>query len=148
MPKYKPVSVPSAAFVFCRYTIAILIWLSLILQNRVILFVVLGIFILSAVLRIKRAPLIVLYAYTVNKIIKSKEVILNEYAMRFAHTVGIVFSLISLGLLYFVNDLAGWIMVFLFALLKSVSALGFCPAAKLYDCATNGSCCMLAKKDV
>jgi len=49
-------------------------------------------------------------------------------------------------LLYFVNEQVGWIAVLIFALLKSISAFGFCPAAKLYECATNDSCCAFIKK--
>jgi hypothetical protein len=148
MKKYKPVSVPNSAFVFCRLSLAILVWLSLILQNKLILVFVFAIFLLSAALKVKKAPMILLYSYTVNKIIKSKDVILNEHAMRFAHLTGSVLSLICLILLYFVNERAGWIAVFLFALLKSISAFGFCPASKLYECSTSTNCCAFMKKHV
>jgi len=146
MKKYKPVSVPKAAFAFCRYSIAILIWLSLIFHLKIILIFVLMIFLLSAILKIQRAPMILLYSNTINKIIKSKDEILNEHAMRFAHIMGSIFSLICLFLLYFVSEQTGWIAVFVFALLKSISAFGFCPASKLYECATNDSCCAFIKK--
>ncbi|MFA6145761.1 MAG: DUF4395 family protein [Patescibacteria group bacterium] len=147
MKKYKPVAIPKAAFVFCRYSIAILIWLSLIFHLKGILIFVFIIFVLSAIFKIKRAPLILLYSNTINKIVKSKDEILNEYAMRFAHIMGSVFSLICLFLLYFVNERAGWIAVFILAILKSISAFGFCPASKLYECATNdSSCCAFIKK--
>ena len=146
MKKYKPVAVPKAAFGFCRYSIAILIWLSLILRMEAILIFVFIIFLLSAGLKIKRAPLILFYSYTINKIIKSKEEILNEHAMRFAHVMGSVFSLVCLLLLYFINERAGWTAVFIFAVLKSISAFGFCPASKLYECATGDSCCVFLKK--
>jgi hypothetical protein len=146
MKKYKPVSVPKSAFTFCRYSIAILIWASLIFRLKEMLILVLIIFLLSAILKIQRAPMILLYRYTVNKIFKSKDEILNEHAMRFAHITGSIFSIICLILLYFVNERAGWIAVFVFALLKSISAFGFCPASKLYECATNDSCCAFLKK--
>jgi hypothetical protein len=146
MKKYRPVSIPKSAFVFCRYSLAILVWLSLFFHAKLILIFVLIIFLLSAVLKIKKAPMILLYGYTVNKIIKSKDVILNEHAMRFAHLTGAVLSLICLILLYFVNEQAGWIAVFIFALLKSISAFGFCPASKLYECSTSTNCCAFLKK--
>lgn len=146
MKKYKPVAVPKAAFAFCRYSIAILIWLSLIFHLKIILIFVLIIFLLSAILKIQRAPMILFYSYTINKISKSPDEILNEHAMRFAHIMGSVFSLICLFLLYFVSEQVGWIAVFIFALLKSISAFGFCPASKLYECATNDSCCAFIKK--
>lgn len=146
MKKYKPVAVPKAAFAFCRYSMAILIWLSLILHLKFILVFVFIIFLLSAIFKIKRAPMILLYSYTFNKMRKSKDEILDEYAMRFAHIMGSIFSLICLFLLYFASEQAGWIAVFIFAILKSISALGFCPASKLYECATNEKCCAFIKK--
>jgi hypothetical protein len=146
MKKYKPVSVPQAAFVFCRYSIALLVWLSLILQSKIIMILVFIILLLSAIFKVQKAPMILLYSYTINKLIKSKDEILNEHAMRFAHTVGTVFSFICLVLLYSVGGLTGWIAVFCFALLKTISALGFCPASKLFECANNDSCCAFIKK--
>ena len=146
MKKCKPVAVPKAAFAFCRYSIAILIWLALIFHAKTIIWIVLAIFLLSAILKIRRAPMILLYRWTVNKIFKSKDEILNEHAMAFAHIMGSVFSVICLSLLYFTDERIGWIAVFCFAILKSISAFGFCPASKLYECATNDSCCAFIKK--
>lgn len=146
MKKYKPVAISKAAFAFCRYSVAILIWASLILHSKLLLIVVFLILLLSALLKIKKAPMILLYSYTLNKIFKSKEVVLNEHAMKFAHTVGSIFSLICLVLLYFVSESVGWIAVFIFAVIKSISVFGFCPASKLYECATNDSCCAFIKK--
>jgi hypothetical protein len=146
MKKYKPVSVPQAAFVFCRYSVALLVWMSLILQSKPTMVLVFIILLLSAVFKVQKAPMILLYSYTINKLIKSKDEILNEHAMRFAHTVGAFFSFVCLVLLYFVGGITGWTSVFLFALLKTVSALGFCPASKLFECANNDSCCAFIKK--
>jgi hypothetical protein len=148
MKKYKPVSISKSAFAFCRFSLALLIWLSLIFHSKTILIFVFVIFLLSAILKIKRAPLIILYTQTINRLIKSKDTILDEHAMIFAHIMGSLLSFISLILLYFINEKIGWIVVFLFALLKSVSAFGFCPAAKLYECSTNDHCCAFAKKRV
>jgi len=103
MTKYKPVSISKAGFAFCRYTIAILVWVSFLLKIKWLLIIVLLILAISAWLRVQRAPLVVLYEYTINKIIKSKEEILNEYAMKFAHTMGTILCLICLVFLYFVD---------------------------------------------
>jgi len=146
MTKYKPVSVSKSAFAFCRYSIAILVWLSLILKIKWLLVVVFLVLALSAILKIEKAPFILLYKYTIGKIVKSKEEILNENAMRFAHTMGTVLSLICLLFLYFVNVDLGWIFVLVFAVLKTISALGVCPASKLYECMGNKTCCAFAKK--
>jgi hypothetical protein len=91
--------------------------------------------------------MIILYKYTVNLIWPSHDEVVNEHAIRFAHLVGSIIGLGCLLLLYAVNDIAGWIAVFLLATLKSLSAAGFCPAAKLYDCANGGSCSLFAKKN-
>ena len=93
-----------------------------------------------------RAPMILFYTSTVNKLFKSREEILNEHAMRFAHTVGASFALICLIILLF-SQIAGWIAVFIFGVLKTISALGFCPASKLYECASDGKCCAFVKND-
>jgi len=146
MTKYKPVSVSKAAFAFCRYTVAILVWLSLLLRIEWLLVIVFLILATSALFKIEKAPLILLYKYTINKIIKSKEEILNENAMRFAHTMGTILSLICLLFVYFINAPIGWVLVFVFAILKTISAFGMCPASKLYECMGNKNCCAFIKK--
>lgn len=146
MKKYKPVSIPSGAFLFCRYGIAILVWAAYILKMKELMLAVSILFVLSVLLKIKRSPLILFYRYTINKIIKSKEEVLNEHAMWFAHILGSILSIICLILLYFMSEKAGWIAVLIFAILKSISAIGFCPASKLYECATSDSCCTFLKK--
>lgn len=146
MKKYKPVSVSKSAFAFCRLSLAILIWISLVFHSKLVLIVIFAIFVLSAIFKIKKAPMILFYEKTINKIIKSKDEILNEHAMRFAHIMGSIFSFICLFLLYFISEKVGWIAVFFFAILKSISAFGFCPASKLYECATNDSCCTFIKR--
>lgn len=142
----KPVSVPSAAFAFCRYTLALLVWATLLLHYRPLMFLVFILFSLSAILKVRRAPLILLYSYTVNKIFKSPDEVLNEPAMRFAHIMGAAFSLVCIGLLYFAPPVAGWSAVLVFAIMKSISAFGFCPASKLYECVSGGGCCAFTRK--
>jgi len=142
MTSYKPVSIPNAAFIFCRYSIALLVWLSFFLQSKVILAFVCLIFLLSAILKIKRAPMIWLYSVTFNKIKKSAEVMVDENAMCFAHTLGFLLSGICLLLVFLVYSNGVWYAVLGLALLKTVSAIGFCPASKLYDCLLNGNCCV------
>lgn len=146
MKKYKPVSVSTAGFAFCRYTIAVLVWLSLIFQIKWLLVIVFLILAFSAFLKIQKAPMILLYKYTIEKIIKSKDEILNEHAMRFAHIMGTILSVICILFLYFINVNVGWILVFIFAVLKTISAFGVCPASKLYECMGNDSCCAFIKK--
>ncbi len=146
MKLVKPVSVPSAAFAFCRYTLALLVWAALIFRFKPLMIVAFILFALSAILKVRRAPLILLYSYTVNKIFKSSDEVLNEDAMRFAHLMGAIFSLVCIGLLYFAPPRIGWSAVLVFAIMKSISALGFCPASKLYECMSKGGCCAFTGK--
>lgn len=142
---YKPVSVSKGAFIFCRYTIAVLVWLAFVLRNPWILALVGAIMFFSALLKIRRAPMIVLYAYTIDKIWKSSQEILNESAMRFAHILATGLSVICLGFILFINSHIGWFLTLCFAILKTVSAVGFCPASKLYECVGSDKCCSFAK---
>jgi hypothetical protein len=146
MRTYKPVSVSKAAFAFCRYMIAILIWLALIFRLKWLVVFVFLILAASAIMKIGKAPMILVYSFTINKIFTSKSEMLDEKAMRFAHTLGSIIALVCIFLLYFINEQIGWATVFVFALLKTISALGFCPASKLYSCAMSGGCCALTKR--
>ncbi len=143
----KPVSVLKHAFIFCRYGVAVLIWAAFFMKLKWLMAAVFAILFLSALLKVGRAPMILLYSHTINKIFRSEHYeVLNENAMRFAHVLGSALSLACVLTLYFFNERTGWVMVFFFAILKTISALGFCPASKLFDCATSGSCCSFLKK--
>jgi len=146
MVKYKPVSVSKAAFIFCKSTIAVLLWIAFLFRIKWLIIVTFLLLALSAILKIKRAPLIVLYTYTVNKIFKSKDEVLDEYGMRFSHTFGATINLIALIFLYYINALIGWGIVFFLAIAKTAGALGFCTALKLYECMSKGGCCSFLKK--
>ncbi len=145
MPRYKPVTIPRAAFAFCRYGLALLLWIGIVLQNIRFIEAAVIIFGLSYLLKVGRAPMVVIYSQTMNRLWRSPDEVVNEHAIRFAHLVGTVLGLIGV-LTYYLNHLMGWIFIGLFAALKSLSALGFCPAAKLYDCATGGSCRLIPKR--
>ena len=146
MAQYKPVTISKEGFAFCRFGLTALLWLSLIFHSKLLLLVVLAVLLLSAILKVGRAPMIVLYDQTAGRLRRSKEVIVNETAMRFAHFTGAFFALVCLLLLEFASERSGWAAVFIFAIVKSVSAFGFCPASKLYECVTGGSCCAIRKK--
>ncbi|MDF2531291.1 MAG: hypothetical protein K0Q65_872 [Clostridia bacterium] len=148
MKEYRPVEISSGAFNFCKYGIASLLWLSIIVQSKLLVIIAFAILVLSALLKVRRAPLVLLYTFTVDKFIKSKRIILDERAVRFAHIVGAVFSGAAALLLYFINPLAGWIITGILALLKTSGAMGYCGAMKLYSCLNNpnGQCCRVGKK--
>lgn len=121
------------AFVFCRYSVAAMIWLSLLLQNAWVLLAVFVILLLSALLTVRRAPMILLWTWTLGRIVPSEEVALDVDGMRFAHGLGAALALAALAMVWHDNPFAWWFVVF-FALLKTTSALGWCPAEKLYRC--------------
>jgi hypothetical protein len=145
MMSYKPVSIAKNSFAVCRYGVAVLVWLSFVLHAVLILEITAFVFLLSAILKVQRAPFIILGNYTINRIKKSSEILVNENAIFFAHCVGFIFSCICIIIVYTVHSSGAWFAVLAFALLKSISAFGFCPASKLYDCALNGNCCVRKK---
>ena len=141
----KPVAVPAHAFVFCRYSIAGLIWLAWGLHSVGVLAVAGVLLAWSALAKVGRAPLILLYTHTLLHLRSSPEEVLDETAMRFAHTMGTALAGACLGAIA-LSPRIGWRLTVLFALLKTISALGFCPASKLFTCATNTTCCPLTKR--
>lgn len=146
MTTIKLVSVSYVAFLFCRISLATLLWISFIFQLKWLVCIVFLIFLFSAILKVGRAPMILLYSCTFDLILPSKKVMLDENAMRFVHFLGAFMAFITLVLLYFIYAPVGWGFLFFFAILKTVSALGYCPASKLYSCAlSNGKCCSILK---
>lgn len=148
MKEYRPVEISSGAFNFCKYGIATLLWLAVIMQSKILViisFVILG---FSVILKVRRAPLVLLYIFTAEQFIKSKSIILDEGAVRFAHIVGAVVSGIAILFLYYINPLIGWIITVILALLKTSGAMGYCGAMKLYSCLNNpnGQCCRVGKR--
>lgn len=139
------VTVQNNAFVFCRYSIAVLIWIALFARSLPVLVLVAALLLLSAALKVHRAPLVWLYTNTLGRLVPAKSTVLDVHAMRFAHTVGSVMALISITLVVW-HSPAAWWFVLVFAALKTTSALGFCPAYKIYGCALKGGCCAITAK--
>lgn len=147
---HKLVTVPHGAFNFCKWSVSIMLLIALFLRLPWLVAVVFAILALSALLKIKRAPLIWLYSKTIEKAFPSKSEVLDENAMRFAHTLGAFLAICALGLLS-INSTAGWIFVFFFAIAKTAGALGYCAAQKLFGCITNSNsktCCKILKRNV
>jgi hypothetical protein len=138
-------SVPRAAFFFCRYLIAVLAWVAWAFESRPLMIGIFVILALSALLTIRRAPLVLLYTHTLNRIFPSGLEELSVSSMRFAHTLGSIFAGVCLVFLY-AFERAGWRLTLLFCIMKTVSAVGLCPAYKLHRCMTGGSCCAFLKQ--
>jgi hypothetical protein len=143
MKKYKPVLISTASFAFCRYSVAVMVWASFFLKSEWLLGVVFAIFLLNTILKVKRAPLIRLYDVTIGRFKKAPEILVNEHSLFFAHSLAAVISLVCLILVCTIHNNHIWYGVLAFALLKTVSAVGFCPASCLYDYMSDGSCCKI-----
>ena len=139
------VTIPRNAFRFCKVTITLLVWVAFIFRIESLVLAAFMLLLASAILKIKRAPLIVLYSTTFNKFIPSKEVELDEKGMRFAHTLGAIFSGICVLLVYL--DLPkAWGVVLALAIMKTISMFGYCPGEKIYKCMKDGGCCRITRK--
>lgn len=145
----KPIQIPKSAFAFCRYTVAILLWIAFLTTTKHITVFTFLIFFFSAILKIKNAPLIWLYTNTINKLSPSKEELLDEKAMQFIHTLATIFNAIILLFLYSPMEKIGYSLLFIFCILKTLSSFGFCPAGKLHSCliSQSSSCCSFLKKN-
>lgn len=144
--KQKITSIKKAEFAFCRIGVMIIVWLAFIFKIKELVFLSFIILFLSALFSVKYAPMIVLWRYSFGLLFSSKEEILNVNAMRFAHTLGTILAGICTLFLYFGNENTGWVIVLFFAILKTISAFGFCPASKLYNCMSSGTCCAFSRK--
>jgi hypothetical protein len=133
------------AFIFCRYSIAALVWVALLLQNVWVLLAVFVILALSGLLTVRYAPMIMLWTWTLARIFPSEEEILDVKGMRFAHGLGAMMALIGLSLVWHGNPFAWW-FVGAFAILKTTSAFGWCPAYKVWGCLAEDGCCAITQK--
>lgn len=146
--RYKAAAIPKGAFIFCRYGVAVMLWLSYFMRAEWLLLAALAAFVLSAAFTITKAPMILLYKLTIEKLVRTRVEFVNVQAMQFAHILAAMLTLSCVLLMHLAGAEAGWRAVLILAALKSISALGFCPASKLYECATGDSCCtFLGKKD-
>lgn len=137
-------TVPKNAIRFCKLTIALLIWYSFAFREDLTLMIVFALLLLSALLKISRAPLILLYSWTAERIFPGPVAEVEESAMRFAHFLGTFLSLVCL-LTIFTLPSAGWWIVLGFAILKTISTLGFCPGEAIYSCYKDGTCSLHGK---
>lgn len=141
MRKIKPVSISKGGFAFCRYSLMVVLWIAFFYKIKYLVVFSFIILFLSFLLKIKNAPMILLYTYTIDKIWESKKKFLDENSMRFAHLLGSILLLISLLFLYFINEKIGYIILFFICIVKTLGAFGMCTASKLYDCLNSDTCC-------
>lgn len=140
------VQVPRPAFAFCRFSLTVLLWLAFALRQPWLVLAVFVILALSALLKVHRSPMIVLYSQTILRLRPTERFeFLDVAAMRFAHSMGAVLALATWLALRFTPGAGHW-MLLGFCLLKTVSACGFCPASKLFVCLRKGGCCALTRR--
>ncbi len=137
--------ITTGSFWFCRISVAVMLWLAFYLKEAWLVHASFAVLFSSCVLGVNRAPLIVLFAGVERRLVKKpRSTMLDINAMRFAHALGSVFALLcSLSLIF--GFRYAWGVVLLFALIKTISAVGVCPAEKLYAC-VGGQCCVGKKK--
>jgi len=147
MRAIKPVVIKNASFNVCKYAVALMIWMAFFLKMESLL--VLTTFILgsSAMLGVDRAPMVLLGNITLAKFIPSSDVMLDANGMRFAHGLGFILNLICL-LWVMIEPKSGWMFTLIIAVIKSISAVGYCSGLKLYQCMNNDSCCTFVKSKV
>lgn len=151
MTKYQMATVPKKGFTFCKYTIALLLWFTVILLTfniKWMIFIPFTIMVLSGILTVKRAPLIMLYKVLFDRDGKGETDVLNVSSIRFSHYVGSVFCIIIILFLYvFKIDIVAYIFLGILTILQTIAAFGYCSAQKLYECLVLGkNCCNLGKK--
>jgi uncharacterized membrane protein YccC len=136
----KPVAVQRNAFHFCRSSLAIALWLALFLRLPWLVAACAVILGLSAALTVGRAPMVALYSETFGRVWSGGTEILDERAMRFAHSLGAAMCAICTVLIY-VWPRGGYAFLVTVATLKTAGALGFCSAVRLYGCVNSDTCC-------
>jgi protein-S-isoprenylcysteine O-methyltransferase Ste14 len=131
------------ALTFCKWASALIIWTAIILGNYYILLIILINFLLSVLFSVKNSPIVLIYTYTFGLVIKKRIGTIDIQDFRFVHLIAFVFCIISIVPLFFGNNLWFWIPAIMFAILKTITALGYCPASKLRSCLLNngGKCC-------
>lgn len=134
------VTVQDNAFVFCRYSVAVLVWSSLVFRSIYPLWAVLAVMALSAVLGVDRAPLVWLWTNTLGRVVPSKDVVLDLRGMRISHAVASGLAVIAIIGVWREQPWAWWFVGGL-ALLKTFSAVAGCPLYKLYGCTIGGGKC-------
>jgi protein-S-isoprenylcysteine O-methyltransferase Ste14 len=133
--------IPRDAFRFCRYTVALLMWLGVLWRQPAPIVLVWLIMAVSAALSVRRSPLLWFYTRTLHRVVPSPYEELSVPAMRFSHTLATVFIGLGLLLLAGGSTATAWRWLGIMAIFKTISALSGCPASKIYTCVTSGGAC-------
>ena len=141
------VNVKKQSVTFCKYIIAGTLWIAVFTGNAIPVYIIFFIMLASGVLGIKNAPLVKLFDLTFAKRIRTEEVYINMYSMRFAHLFACVFCVFSILSYHFISQIIFIILTLILAVLQTIASFGYCSAQKLYECVVcNSNCCRFGKK--
>ncbi|HBY21481.1 MAG: hypothetical protein A2Y24_02190 [Clostridiales bacterium GWE2_32_10] len=148
MQTIKMVAVNKKAFAFCKYTLALLLWIAAIFRLPEAIIVAEVILLSSYILGVDKSPLVLFFDITIGKLIEEDKTLLNFKSIRFAHMSGFILCTIPLLCIYaFKAYTIGYAILVILAVLKTIGALGYCSASKFYECVICGNnCCRLGKK--
>ncbi len=136
------VAVSRKGFRFCRWAVALMLWVSLALHNTDVLIAATAILGLNALVGVDRAPLVILWDITFGRLFPSDSEELVELSMRLAHALGAGIGACSLYLIFGKTPQLGWTLLVWFAAFKTAGALGFCMVSRLFTLAAEkGDCC-------
>ena len=140
--------IPRDAFRFCRYSMAVLMWVGVLTHQLAPIALVWLVMASSVALSIRRSPLIVLWTRTVHRWRPSPYEELSVGAMRFSHTLATLLIGLPLLLLLLWPDRPGpWVLLWVMAIMKTISAVWACPAGKMYSCLlSGGQCCSFLRE--
>jgi len=151
MAKTEFADVPRDAFRFCRWSLAILMWLGVLTHNVVPIVICWLVMLSSAILTVRYAPLMVLWTIVVHPHRPSPPETLDVAAMRFAHTLATILIGVPLLLLAFGSPglaTLAWRVLTVVAIFKTIAAISGCPASKLYSCVRGGgTCCAWLRRE-
>lgn len=146
---YKPISISRGGFAFCRYSVAGALWLAVVLRIDWLVGACSAVMLLSAILTISRAPLVLLYSWTIDRVFPTAKVVVDESGMRFAQgvaTLAIGVPWLALHYGSAASHESVWRILPFVAVFKTLGALGFCAVSRLFTCAiSGGDCCAFLK---
>lgn len=144
MKPFMPARITKGSFHCCRISVAVLVWAGIITRNVWFLYATAFILGLSALLKVKKAPMVWLYMQTLERLWPTERITVDENALFFAHTVGFIFTVVCIGLISL--HPAGWWVTIGLGVLKLSGACGYCSALKLYSCMSSDDCCRVSKR--
>lgn len=140
----RPVEVTAGSFAFCRWSLALALWVALLARQPWLVGATGLVLAASAVVGVQRAPMVALWRMTGERLWPSRPSILDARPLRFAHAFGAVCCGATWLLLHSAPR-AGLVALAALVLPKTIGAFGFCTASRLYSCAARGGCCGLTR---